>query len=141
MMPARLLKFFLLFPIVLFLCAASKIDYKPSSGPIIVITSVTCVSPTSGSSTDDVYLRNSDGTVFPQGAARFKTMSAGQTWKLAKFIYPKSDGYIALFEDDTISADDEIGRFKYSLRDVSGRYTVKMTGDSADYVVVFEIRR
>jgi hypothetical protein len=121
------------------MAAASTTTYAPPNSPVYVVESIVCVQPTSGSDSDSIYIaRNPDGVRFPN---RSYSMSAGDKTNVGYYFFPSTPGELVLFEDDTITDDDEIGHFKYHLGEKSGTYTVTMKGDGGEYIVTIEVRR
>ncbi|MGJ8560652.1 MAG: hypothetical protein ACSHX3_10485 [Litorimonas sp.] len=121
------------------MAAASTTTYAPPKSPVYVVQSIECVQPTSGSDSDSIYIsQRPDGARFPN---RNFSMSAGDKNKVGYYFFPSTPGELVLFEDDTITDDDEIGRFKYHLGETSGTYTVTMKGDGGEYIVTIEVRR
>lgn len=133
------LKFILLASAPFMLGAASTTSYAPPQSPVYVVESIECVKATSGSDTDSIYIsQQPDGRRHPNGSF---SMSAGDKTAVGYYFFPSAPGELVLFEDDSFTSDDEIGRFKYHLGEKSGTYTVTMTGDDAEYIVTIEVRR
>lgn len=117
---------------------ASQISFQSARNPVFIIESVECKQVTSGSSTDTVYLaRNTGSDRYPNTSL---SMRAGSKKKVGSYFYPNKPGYLALYEEDSFTGDDEIGRFTYTLGEKSGTYKVRMVSDSAEYIVTILVR-
>lgn len=131
-------KLLLLLPVIVLTGAATEVTYQYPQRPIFVIQSVECIRTTSGSDTDTVYIsRQPEGARYPKGTF---TMSAGEKANVGRYFYPKAPGSIALYEEDSLTADDEIGKFNFTTAEKSGTYVITMTGDGAEYRVTIQVR-
>jgi hypothetical protein len=121
------------------LSGATQVDYVPSRSPIYVVESIECIEATSGSSSDSVYLSQQPGGLrIPRQSF---SMSAGDKQVVGEYFYPEKPGKLKLYEADFLTGDDKIGEFAYDLRETSGTYTVTMTGDGGEYIVIISVRR
>ncbi|MCP4183590.1 MAG: hypothetical protein GY761_09775 [Hyphomicrobiales bacterium] len=108
--------------------------------PNVVILSVRCIRPTTGSDEDLIYLsvENENGDLINK--SRKRRMKAGDSWDPKFGVRVSKTSYLALMEDDTFSSDDLIGYFKYQKSRRAGQYVETMKGDGGEYEVVIEVK-
>jgi hypothetical protein len=109
-----------------------------SPEPFLLIISVTAESTTLGSDADEVYFLFSNGERHPAGT---KVIQSGETWEPHYFTSAAEELSVSLMERDMLGADDVIGTFKITPDNAYGRFTERMVGDFASYIVIFEVRR
>lgn len=109
-----------------------------SPEPYLLIISVTAESTTLGSDADEVYFLFGNGERHPEGT---KAILSGETWEPHYFTSAAEELSVSLMERDMLGADDVIGTFKITPDNAYGRFTERMVGDFASYIVIFEVRR
>ena len=123
------------------LSACTRVDLPGAlSEPKLLLISVKAIRPTSGSNTDTVYLKLSNNKRYPLGQIKTQTMQAGTIWRPNFFTSASERGSIVLFEADSVTSDDEIGRITIKGSEKPGSYKKRMTGDGSIYEVTYEVR-